>query len=163
MDEKKTDSKPHLSRRRLISNWSLVAIALSPVIPLLADNSSNSQSIWYKLLALFAVLIIPSTGDIIITRVIPNLLLILTKGANPSVKKAPGQVLLSIVDFFFSPTTVENVFKPIVADWRVEYFDALRDGKRWKAQWIRVRYSLRFVMAMGLSKVLSLIRGLAHK
>lgn len=79
------------------------------------------------------------------------------------VKNAPGHTLLSVADFFFSPTTIENVFKPIVADWRKEFFDALQEGRRWKAQWIRVRYVLSFVMAMGLSKVLSLIRSVAHR
>ena len=85
------------------------------------------------------------------------------KSANLRIKKAPGSTLLSIVDFFFSPTVIENVFKPIVADWRTEFFNALQKGWRWKAKWIQARYTVSFMMAMGLSKVFSFIKSLARK
>lgn len=61
------------------------------------------------------------------------------------------------MDFFFSPKKVENVFKPIIADWHHEYFDALKQGRKWKARWISVRYNYAFIMALGLSKVWSLV------
>lgn len=77
------------------------------------------------------------------------------------ISTAPGSKLLSIVEFLFSPQTVECTFKPIIADWRMEYFDALKLEKRWKARWISVRYICRFIIAMGLSKVLSFIRGIS--
>lgn len=78
------------------------------------------------------------------------------------IKKAPGARLLSIVEFFYSPATVEETFKSIVADWQAEYFDALSRKRRWKARWISVRYTCRFVHAMGLSKVLEFARSFAR-
>jgi hypothetical protein len=74
------------------------------------------------------------------------------------IKKAPGQVLLSFVDFLFSPKTVKHTFKPLIADWRYEYFEALKQGRSWKARWISVRYRFSFINAMTLSKVFSLLK-----
>lgn len=75
-------------------------------------------------------------------------------------RKAPGTRLLRFVDFFFSPKTVEHTFKPTVADWRVEYYEARNQKRFLKARWINVRYTYRFIMAMGLSKALEAVREL---
>jgi hypothetical protein len=69
--------------------------------------------------------------------------------------RAPGAGLLKIADFFFSARTVELCFNQLVADWRGEYFEALSNGRIYKAQWISMRYRYRFVMAMGLSNLFS--------
>jgi hypothetical protein len=80
-----------------------------------------------------------------------------------SIKKAPGATLLILVEYLYPPKTVEEVFKPTVADLRIEYFDALKDGKSRKAVWIRIRCTFGFIMAMGLSKALSIIRSVAQR
>lgn len=72
--------------------------------------------------------------------------------------RAPGANYLLIVDFLFSPKTVEETFKPIVADWRTEYFEALNQRRKWKARWISVRYTYSFVASMGLTKIVSFIK-----
>src|ERR1044072_760418 len=54
----------------------------------------------------------------------------------PVLVKAPGTKLLTLVDFLFSPKTVERTFKPLIADWRYEYFEALNQGRKYKAHWI---------------------------
>jgi hypothetical protein len=74
------------------------------------------------------------------------------------ITKAPGAILLSFVDFFFSPKVVEQTFKPLVADWRFEYFEALHQGRTLKARWISARYRYSFIMAMSLSKIFSLLK-----
>jgi hypothetical protein len=74
------------------------------------------------------------------------------------IKGAPGSILLRIVEFFYSPAAVEETFKPIIADWRTEYFDALQGKRVFKARWINLRYIIAFVMAMGLSKFYSLVK-----
>jgi len=71
---------------------------------------------------------------------------------------APGAKLLVLVDFLFSPKTVEQTFKPIIADWRNEYFEALKDKREWKARWISTRYRISFITSMFLSKVFSLMK-----
>jgi hypothetical protein len=76
----------------------------------------------------------------------------------PSIGRAPGAGLLALVDFFFSPKTIEQTFKPLVADWRYEYFEALKQSRKWKARWISLRYRFSFINAMTLSKVLSLLK-----
>lgn len=73
------------------------------------------------------------------------------------VYKAPGSKLLAFVEFFYSPKTVEHTFKPLVADWHHELFEALKTKRTWKALWISVRYRYAFIKAMGLSKVWSAI------
>jgi hypothetical protein len=80
--------------------------------------------------------------------------------SRPKIKQAPGTKLLSFVEFFYSPKTVEEVFKPVIADWRTEYFDALKQKRTIKAHWISVRYKYHFVVAMGVSKVYSLFRSI---
>jgi hypothetical protein len=87
----------------------------------------------------------------------------LLKSAAPNISKAPGGSLLMLVEYLYSPKTVEEVFKPIIADWRTEYFDALKEGQNRKASWISVRYIFSFGMAMGLSKVISVIRSVARR
>lgn len=74
------------------------------------------------------------------------------------VKKVPGIRLLQVADFFFSAKTVEETFKPAVADWHAEYFETLKQNRFIKARWINVRYTYRFILAMGLSKVFSVIK-----
>jgi len=78
------------------------------------------------------------------------------------VRYAPGAKALSIVSFLCSPQAVEYIFKPIVADWRVEYFEALANNNSFKARWICIRYSFRFVQSLGLNKLLSLLKGLVR-
>ena len=65
----------------------------------------------------------------------------------------PGSMWLSLVDFLYSAKTVEKVFKPIVADWRKEYFEALKAKRMLKARWISFRYYWALLKAMGLSQV----------
>jgi hypothetical protein len=74
------------------------------------------------------------------------------------IKKAPGSSLLTLVDFFYAPKTVSEVFEQIVANWREEYYEALKKKRGLKARWINVRYTYRFMLAMGLSKVFSVIK-----
>ncbi len=80
--------------------------------------------------------------------------------AKSRIEKAPGTNLLTIADFFFSSKTVEQTFKPIVSDWRVEYFEALKQGRIWKARWVSMRYRYSFIMAMSLSKVFEFLKQL---
>lgn len=77
-----------------------------------------------------------------------------------NLRKVPGTRLLRLVDFFFSPKDVEGVFKPAVADWRVEYYEARKQKRFLKARWINVRHTYRFLMAMGLSKALEAVEKL---
>lgn len=86
-----------------------------------------------------------------------------SKNTTKHIKKAPGSNLLILVNFLYSPKIVKEVFEQIVADWRTEYFDALKAGRTWKVRWISVRYTYSFVVAMGLSKAFSLIRSIASR
>jgi hypothetical protein len=70
--------------------------------------------------------------------------------------RPPGSRFLSIVDFLYSPKTVELTFQPIIADLRKEYFDSLQENRWIKAKWIRVRYFFLFLASMGLTKLWSL-------
>src|SRR5262249_38820992 len=78
---------------------------------------------------------------------------------------APGTRAYKVVDFLFRPTTVELTFKPLIADWQFEYFEALNQGRKYKAHWIMIRYRFlfarTFILAMGLSKVFSFFKQLS--
>jgi hypothetical protein len=92
-----------------------------------------------------------------------RLILVVLKAIRPRsrqnrINKAPGSNWLSIVEFLYSPKTVEETFKQIVADWRTEYFEALKQGRTCKARWISIRYTFSFIMSMSLSKVYALFK-----
>ena len=76
--------------------------------------------------------------------------------------RAPGMYLLTVADFIFRPTTVELTFRPLIAEWQSEYFEALKQGRKYKARWITIRYrfafACTFIKAMGLSKVFSVFK-----
>lgn len=73
-------------------------------------------------------------------------------------KRPPGNILLRICDFLFSKKTVMLTFRPLIADWRMEYYEALDSRRRAKARWICVRYYWYFAKAFGLSKLYTLIK-----
>lgn len=81
----------------------------------------------------------------------------LVQSSGKRLQKPPGSTLLCIVDFLYSPATVERIFKQLVADWRDEYFAAVRAKRGWKACWINICYGWCFLKAMGLSKAFSLL------
>ena len=56
--------------------------------------------------------------------------------------------LFTLVNFFYSSKTVNEIFNPIIADWQLEYFEALFKNEIWKARCINVRYTYAFVIAM---------------
>jgi hypothetical protein len=76
----------------------------------------------------------------------------------PLICKPPGTRFLVFADFIYSPKTMEQIFMPLVADWRLEHFEALKQNRKWKARWISFRYCYSFIMAMSLSKVFSLLK-----
>lgn len=64
----------------------------------------------------------------------------------------PGIHLLRFTELVFSTTSQEQIFKPLVADWHVEYFEAL-DQKRGllKFFFISARHCLSFFWTVVLS------------
>lgn len=99
-------------------------------------------------------------GTLAVVFSLPNLSELIIRGNSRGIRfeRAPGSNYLSLAEFFYSPKAVEEIFKPIVADWRTEYFNALEQKRKWKARWISIRYHYRFIQVIGLSKVFSLIR-----
>ena len=73
----------------------------------------------------------------------------------------PGQKLLRMSEFLFSPKTVALTFKPLIADWQFEYFESLKAKRRWAHRlFMRLRYTCEYAKACGLSKLGKLFRGL---
>lgn len=75
-------------------------------------------------------------------------------------KTAPGSRWLQVVKFFFPPKTVELTFKPVVGDWREEYYGALQQKRFWKAHWINVRYNWIIIKTMGFDRLVTLLKTL---
>ena len=71
------------------------------------------------------------------------------------VREAPGSKILRIADFLYSPATVEKIFKQEVADWRVEYYEALNSGRTAKARWICWRHYWALAKAVSLDRLAS--------
>jgi hypothetical protein len=64
--------------------------------------------------------------------------------------RPPGSGLLSFADFFCSPRTLDRVLQPILADMQHDYFQALSENRKGKAEWARFRGSVCFWKALGL-------------
>lgn len=77
------------------------------------------------------------------------------------IKQPPASRLLKLSDFLCSPKTMKLTVSPMVADWRTEYFDALKDGRGLKARWICVRYYFAFGKALALDKLLGLLKAVS--
>jgi uncharacterized membrane protein len=107
-------------------------------------------------LSVFALLLVLSSISVI--RVLTAVKEMHTRSHRNQISKALGSKLLSIVEFLYSPKTVEETFRQIVADWREEYFEALKQGRSRKARWISIRYIYSFILAMGLNKVYALFK-----
>jgi hypothetical protein len=78
----------------------------------------------------------------------------------PSAKRVyspPGVSLSRLAEFFASPKTMERVLQPILSDLLTEYFNALAEGRRFKAEWVRLRGYWSFWIAVGLHSVVSLV------
>jgi hypothetical protein len=115
-------------------------------LPLTKFGSSSTSVPWTTLILLIlfgGAIAVMSSG--LLSQILPSSL----------IGRAPGTTFHSVVDFLYSPKTVRETFEPIIADWRVEYFEALSQKKVWKTRWICVRYTYSFIMAMGLSKIFS--------
>jgi|GEM_PF-6170940 len=65
------------------------------------------------------------------------------------VSRPPGRAARWLVHFFCSPGRIETVYGPALSDLQVEYFDALAEGRLWKARWSLVRNYLGLARALG--------------
>lgn len=74
------------------------------------------------------------------------------------VSAAPGQRLWKVTEFLCSKKTYASVFAPLLAEFQHEYFEALNDGRQWKARWLRVVYVCAFLKSAGLHISMKLLR-----
>lgn len=68
--------------------------------------------------------------------------------------KPPGSVMQSVAEFLCSRKTLEQVVKPIIADMRFEYWEALARGRTKKAAFVRIRALLSLCFALGFLKLM---------
>jgi hypothetical protein len=77
--------------------------------------------------------------------------------------RPPGSFMQSTAEFLCSRKSYERVAKPIIADLQFEYFEALSQGRRGKAAYIRVRGSLSFWFALGMGRIMKTVWDLWRK
>ena len=75
------------------------------------------------------------------------------------VGRPPGSALRVLAEFFLSKKTYEEIAKPTLADLQFEYCEALREKRRLKAKWIRLRGTCSFWLALGTSTLIKTIAG----
>jgi hypothetical protein len=81
--------------------------------------------------------------------------------ARPTYRNAPGATLLALAELLYSRETVERTFEPLTAEWQHEYFELLKENRRWKSLIRSMAWRYGFLKAMGLCKVLSLVKWIA--
>jgi hypothetical protein len=65
-----------------------------------------------------------------------------------TIHEPPGQLLLTMAELFASRRAFERVYTEVVATLQFEYFEALREGKRAKAEIARLRGYVSFGSAV---------------
>jgi hypothetical protein len=60
-------------------------------------------------------------------------------GPRPTLSPGPGLLLYRLADYFCSRKTIHLIVLPAIADLRLEYDEALAEGRRWRALGIRFR------------------------
>jgi hypothetical protein len=74
------------------------------------------------------------------------------------VSRPPGSWLLALAEFFCSRKTYTGIFLPTIIDLRVEYCEALDQGKIWKARWVLLRGWCSFWNAAAMRLPISAVR-----
>jgi hypothetical protein len=72
------------------------------------------------------------------------------------ITSAPGAGLLWFADFIYSRKNVEEVLLPTILDMRVDYNDALKERRKHKATWVRIRGTCAFIAAAVLLSGISI-------
>jgi hypothetical protein len=79
------------------------------------------------------------------------------------VRRPPGSTLEAIAEFFCSRKSFERVAKPAIADLHFEYFEALNEGRKLKAAWVRVRGTWGFWFALGAVRLMKVVHDVWEK
>jgi hypothetical protein len=69
------------------------------------------------------------------------------------VVQPPGTSILSAARFLCTKKTSDRVVKPAIADMRHEYCEAMAEGSKLWALWIRVRGTFGLLLALGLYRL----------
>ncbi|HEV7689770.1 MAG TPA: GcrA family cell cycle regulator [Hyphomonadaceae bacterium] len=80
------------------------------------------------------------------------------KSSKPKIHRPPGGFLLSLSRFIYPKRMFERIFEPTISDMREEFYQALSEGKVWKAKYIVVRGHVAVFNAAGLQVPVSLLR-----
>ena len=73
--------------------------------------------------------------------------------AKQRVTMPPGWLIGAVANFLCSQKTYDLIAKPAIADMQHEYFEALAEGRKIKAVWVRVRGVLSFWLALGAARI----------
>ena len=74
------------------------------------------------------------------------------------VSRPPGSFVRRILSALYSRKSFERVFAPTLADMQLEYFEALSEGKPWKARWVLVRDHMALLSACLLRGLFGLLK-----
>lgn len=77
--------------------------------------------------------------------------------ANRRRRYAPGERMLDIASSIFSNKKIDQVFKPLVDDYRIELQEAVESGSKLKILAVKTTHRLAFCKACGLDKILDWI------
>lgn len=79
------------------------------------------------------------------------MIMALKRGSTRIVRRPPGALMLRIAEVLCTSKRLEDVYKPIIADYQHEYFEALKSGNRPRILFVKVRHYWGFLKATGLA------------
>ena len=66
----------------------------------------------------------------------------------PSLWGVPGGRIVSALRFLLAKKTCERIIEPTYADFFEEYIEALSQGRKRKAEWVRIRFYLTLILVL---------------
>ncbi len=78
------------------------------------------------------------------------------------IDRPPGWRLHALAVLLCKKKTLHQVVEPLLADLQHEYYTALANGRPWNASWGRVRDTIGFFKALGLSALVQLSKDLSR-
>lgn len=127
-----------------VSSVIMFAIYVSGILPLKFFNHFNRGP--------FSV----SFGGFVVLSVSLAARILRHLGESTFVARPPGAWLLKLVDNVCRKSTADLIGQ-MVADMQVEHFEALKDGRRWKARWIIVLHIVAMLRALSIDRLLAAV------
>ena len=100
---------------------------------------------------------------------LPGILIVLFESTNKYVKSVKTSAVASLIrtppayrttkffSFILYKKEKTRIYDPIYADFMLEYYEAIKNGQKWRSRWLRFRFYIDVAKAFGLQTLARLV------